>query len=316
MDRRGAVSIIRPVVSLRRNVLIFHLGALGDFIMTWPLALAAGRLFAQSRVMYISHAQKGALAEKVLRVESADVEQGWHQLFSDNPQLPERAARLLDGSHTIFSFVASPDELWAQNVKRLAPKAELICLGTKAPDDAPPMHVTEYVLSQLQSNPAIHAAVSQMLRSIRERGVGGAKAPDGPVVIHPGSGASRKCWPLDRFVELSASLKQGRRAVKFVIGEAERDQWTTKQLGQIEGHSELAQPQTYLDLYDLIQSAGTFIGNDTGPTHLAAITGVRTIALFGNDPTRWAPIGPQVSIVRADAIEAITVDQVLRAVSE
>src|SRR5262245_7358855 len=132
-------------MSLRRNVLIFHVGALGDFVMTWPLAMAAGRLFAQSRVMYVSHAQKGALAEQVLRVESVDVEQCWHHLFSENPQLPERAQRLLHGAHTIFSFVASPDELWSQNVTRLAPHAQLICLRTKTPDDAPPMHVTEYM---------------------------------------------------------------------------------------------------------------------------------------------------------------------------
>ena len=38
--------------------------------MTWPLAMAAGRLFAQSRVMVVSHSQKGALAEKVLRLDA------------------------------------------------------------------------------------------------------------------------------------------------------------------------------------------------------------------------------------------------------
>ena len=67
---------------LRRNVLIFHSGALGDFILTWPLALALGRLFPQSRVFYVTARQKGLLAERVLRVESVDVETGWHHLFS------------------------------------------------------------------------------------------------------------------------------------------------------------------------------------------------------------------------------------------
>src|SRR5438067_1389585 len=53
---------------LRRNVLIFHSGAMGDFILTWPLALALGRLFPQSRIFYVTHRQKGLLAERVLRV--------------------------------------------------------------------------------------------------------------------------------------------------------------------------------------------------------------------------------------------------------
>ena len=69
----------------RRNVLIFHSGALGDFILTWPLALALGRLFPQSRIYYVTHGQKGALAEKVLRVESVDAEAGWHPLFAEAP---------------------------------------------------------------------------------------------------------------------------------------------------------------------------------------------------------------------------------------
>src|SRR3982751_7078687 len=67
----------RPtVMALRRNVLIFHSGALGDFILSWPLALAFGRLFAQSRIFYVTQRQKGQLAEKALRIESVDAETG------------------------------------------------------------------------------------------------------------------------------------------------------------------------------------------------------------------------------------------------
>jgi heptosyltransferase-3 len=301
------------VVSLRRNVLIFHLGALGDFIMTWPLAMAAGRLFAQSRVMYVSHAQKGVLAEQVLRVESVDVEQGWHQLFSPDAKLPERCAKLLEGAHSVFSIIASPDELWAQNVSRLAPHAELTCLRTKAADDVPPMHVTEFIASQLASQPAVHAAMTQMLRSIRERGVSGTRPSDGPIVIHPGSGAARKCWPIERYLELATSLKRDGRALKFVVGETELDQWPRDHLEQLRSIGQVVQPPTYLELLNAIQSAGTFIGNDTGPTHLAAITGVKTIALFGSDPTRWAPLGPQVTVVRGETIDQIALTDVLAA---
>ena len=67
-------------LALRRNILLFHLGALGDFVVTWPLALALARIYPQSRLFFVTHGQKGALAEKVLRVESADIEAGWHHL--------------------------------------------------------------------------------------------------------------------------------------------------------------------------------------------------------------------------------------------
>src|SRR5215218_3686549 len=93
---------------LRRNVLILHAGALGDFVLSWPLVLALGRLHPQSRIIVVTHASKGALAESALRVESADVEQGWHGLFGageDAVALAERAAKLVEGAHAIYSFV-------------------------------------------------------------------------------------------------------------------------------------------------------------------------------------------------------------------
>ena len=77
---------------LRRNVLIFHAGALGDFVLTWPFAVALGRIFPQSRIVYVTAGQKGKLAERALRLESADAEAGWHALHGGG-ELPERSAK-------------------------------------------------------------------------------------------------------------------------------------------------------------------------------------------------------------------------------
>src|SRR6185295_7543783 len=55
-------------MALRRNILIFHQAALGDFIVTWPLAMALSRIMPQSRVIYVTHSQKGKLAERVLHL--------------------------------------------------------------------------------------------------------------------------------------------------------------------------------------------------------------------------------------------------------
>src|SRR5436190_11578963 len=76
-------------MSLRRNILIFHQAALGDFVITWPIAVAMGRMYPQSRVIYVTAASKGKLAEKVLGVESADVDAGqWHRLHAEGAELP------------------------------------------------------------------------------------------------------------------------------------------------------------------------------------------------------------------------------------
>jgi ADP-heptose:LPS heptosyltransferase len=298
----------------RRNLLIFHSGALGDFIVTWPIAMAASRLYAQSRVIYVTSSEKGALAERLLRVDSTDVEGGWSELFSESPNLSERTWKMLDGTHFAMSFVASANDRWSENFAKIAPESHLVHLQTKEPESAPPRHVTEYLLEQLKPAPALYSATTQMLKWVRENGVGSHIAKkDSPIVIHPGSGAPRKCWPADRFVDLAEKLRSSGRAVRFVLGEVEREQWPAERIDRLRAVADIAQPKTYAELYDLIAPSRAFVGNDTGPTHLAAICGVPTVAIFGSDPTRWQPIGPRVSVVRGEAIDAISCDEVFRA---
>src|SRR5688572_16341589 len=106
-------------MALRRNILLFHQGALGDFILTWPVALALARIHPQSRIFYVTHSQKGKLAERALRVEWSDAEAGWHTLFGGGSAgaaaLPEAPGRLLAGAHSVVSFLSSPDSPFVDN---------------------------------------------------------------------------------------------------------------------------------------------------------------------------------------------------------
>jgi len=114
---------------LRRNVLIFHAGALGDFVLSWPLAMALARIHPQSRIIYVTHGQKGALAERVLRVESTDSESGWHHLYGgDASKLPGAARKMLEGAHSVYSFVAAEGDAWSGAVRAAAPGVDLCCL--------------------------------------------------------------------------------------------------------------------------------------------------------------------------------------------
>jgi ADP-heptose:LPS heptosyltransferase len=68
------------------------------------------------------------------------------------------------------------------------------------------------------------------------------------------------------------------------------------------------------DLYELacwLAAARVYIGNDSGPTHLAAAAGTPVVALFGaSDPAVWAPRGPRVEIAAAASLEAMPIDRV------
>jgi ADP-heptose:LPS heptosyltransferase len=65
-------------------------------------------------------------------------------------------------------------------------------------------------------------------------------------------------------------------------------------------------------LFSLAQAA---VGNDSGPTHLAAAVGCPTVAVFGpTDPAVWGPVGPSVRVVADRSGETpwanVTVDRV------
>ena len=59
------------------------------------------------------------------------------------------------------------------------------------------------------------------------------------------------------------------------------------------GETNLATPRTVAELFSLVDRAGVFIGNDSGPGHLAAFSGVPTFTLFGPQVPEWfAPLHP------------------------
>ena len=296
-------AILRKV--LRRNVLIFHQGALGDFVLTWPLAMALSRVFPQSRIAYVTASQKGALAERVLRVESVDVEGGWHQLFSDAPKLPEPAVKLLAGAHSVFTFVAGEQDVWARNVIALEPQARVVRLEPRPPNEYRG-HFTDFLVEQLGNLSAVQAATGAMLRTIHERGIPTSTARGEHVVIHPGSGGEHKCWPRGKFVELIERLRAAGRSVRVAFGEAELERWPRDDLARFQAIAEVVRPATLLDLFDEISTASAAVMNDSGPAHLAAVTGTPIVALFGpSNATIWRPIGPKVFVIQRDPIDAI-----------
>ena len=121
------------------------------------------------------------------------------------------------------------------------------------------------------------------------------------IAVHPFSGSTHKNWPYPRFQALEAQLPL---PFRYCIGP----------------HQQLSGAVEYPNLYDLacwIRGASLYIGNDSGITHLAAATGVPTVALFGHsNPRVWAPRGGHVRVVEAACLNDINVDTVLLAARE
>jgi heptosyltransferase-3 len=119
----------------------------------------------------------------------------------------------------------------------------------------------------------------------------------GTVVLAPGSGGRAKCWPRERWLALAARLGAGPPPA-VVVGptEVERDdprrwRWPVP-VGFVVD-------RTATGLAAELAAARAFVGNDSGTTHLAAMLGTPTVALFGpTDPSVWAPVGPHVRVLR------------------
>jgi ADP-heptose:LPS heptosyltransferase len=299
---------------LRRNILIFQTGGLGDFILTWPFAVGLGRIYPQSRIIYVTHSQKGELAKRVLRLEATDAEAGWHGLFADGGRLPAAAQAMLESAHSVYSFLpVSP--VWHQSIERINPHAKRVEIDVRITPEYRG-HVTDRMIEQLQNYPPERAATEQILRSIADRGIGFKPAGGADVVIHPGAGSPAKCWPINRYIELAEALKSSVRSVNFVVGEVERDRWKQNDLNRLAAAGRVRSCGNLLELLNEISTAGCFVGNDSGPSHLAGIIGIPTLALFGpTDPLQWKPLGQRVAVLRHEPIEGIEIPQILESLA-
>jgi heptosyltransferase-2 len=104
------------------------------------------------------------------------------------------------------------------------------------------------------------------------------------VLIHTGARLPLRVWPLENFRELAARLRQNNFTVQIACD--------ADQLGWWRAHGENAVcPQNVTELLDCLRAAGVFIGNDSGPGHLAAACGRPTFTLFGPQLHEWfAPL--------------------------
>jgi ADP-heptose:LPS heptosyltransferase len=133
--------------------------------------------------------------------------------------------------------------------------------------------------------------------------------------IHPGSGSPRKNWPSGNFLECADHLRRY-GPLLWIFGPADEEIFPHFQKA-IEGYGDALLYQAPLgQVAASLKQARSYIGNDSGITHVAASLGNPTVALFGpTNPLVWRPWGKRVSILwkGADGLTEITVPEVLRA---
>ena len=120
------------------------------------------------------------------------------------------------------------------------------------------------------------------------------------VAIHPGSPIPLKRWLPERYAELADWLIARKHAQVLFVGVKDEIPIITEIQGLMQGVSiNIAGETTLTQLASILQTCDVFIGNDSGPMHLAAAVGTPTIGLYGpGDPTRFAPMGVACQTIR------------------
>lgn len=115
------------------------------------------------------------------------------------------------------------------------------------------------------------------------------------VGVAPGSGRSATAWPAERFAAVgSALLREFGDIVLLAIG-GSSEQMLCEELCAAWGprSHNLAGRLSVFGSASVLSECATFIGNDSGPTHLAAMVGIPCVAIFSarNAPGQWEPLG-------------------------
>ncbi|MBI4364522.1 MAG: glycosyltransferase family 9 protein [Candidatus Latescibacteria bacterium] len=126
-----------------------------------------------------------------------------------------------------------------------------------------------------------------------------ARSPEGAVYLHPGAGKPHNRWPADRFAEVARELTERGRSVWWLEGP--QDPGTVDQAARALGFSlPVVRGETIPMLAARFQRASLYVGNDTGPLHLAGAVGCPAVGIYGwTDPAEWRPVGRCVRSVRA-----------------
>ncbi|MGH7040610.1 MAG: glycosyltransferase family 9 protein [Acetobacteraceae bacterium] len=125
------------------------------------------------------------------------------------------------------------------------------------------------------------------------------------VCVHPGAGNVMKQWPETHFIALIALLLRRHPVNVLLIGGPDEAEIATRVEHEIGEPGRVGSTVSRLPLDELpglLARCMLFIGNDSGPKHIAAALGVPTVGIHSGtvDPAEWGPMGKDaVAVARA-----------------
>ncbi len=119
----------------------------------------------------------------------------------------------------------------------------------------------------------------------------------GYVLLHPGGKWNPRRWPVESFGKLANILVKAGKRVRILIHSSEEDLLSAFQSCFTTDGISLAKTESIEDLINEVQYCRSFVGNDSGPAHMANLFEKSTFVLWGpGNYDRIRPIGDRVHI--------------------
>lgn len=287
------------------RILISRLSALGDCILTLPLACALRTAFPTAHIAWVVESGTAPLLSKHECIdELIVVKRGW----LNAPWTAWTVRSQLIGLQSDIAFdpqslTKSAVAAWFSGATRRigfggALGRELSTWINTELVEPHGKHQVDRYLELLKpigieppSKPEFRIPVAPEAEAAIQEFVYQSHLQNGFAVLNPGAGWRSKQWPREYFGRAARRIGQryGLPSVVAWAGEEEHG-WARDIVHHSGGHAIAAPKTSLLELASLLRRAKLFIGSDTGPLHLAAAVGTPCLGLYG--PTRGEECGP------------------------
>ena len=268
-----------------RTLFLFP-GALGDMICAQPAIAWLGRegpVTLRARGPAADVARFFPQPPIQAPLDAREVDRLFAPLGSGAAQAPEWIRRF----GRIESFTGSRSEPFCARLAGV-PGARIHPFPARSDGGAAGEHAVDEMLGAVSQGNAA-PGTAPLLRRPENISVSGAKPH---LLVHPGSGGQQKRASRAIFVDLVRHWQASTGGdCTLLLGPAESTEasWWRAEV------EDVCCPTDVADLVGRVAGANAFVGNDAGPSHVAAALGTPTVVLFTKThPTRFGPRGARV----------------------
>jgi heptosyltransferase-3 len=276
------------------RILVIRPSALGDTLLLAPALYQ----LAHEVELIVAGRRPGIDFLEPLADTCLDYEKGgWHTLFSEKPDCSNLPSLDLDG---VISFLADSNGDASKGLQACFQGIPVHCFRP-FPHKEEKLHVARY-LAQCLNDSGLPVNPDQAISEARRKPLLRPKDQEKAghmVVLHPGAGSERKNYPLEFWLDLMRGTWLELFHKKIVLlGPAEGKLHERFEKERRHTNTEIIRCPRKEGLRSLLTGAALYIGHDSGITHLSALLGTPTIALFRDSHLdQWSPLGLDVTVI-------------------